>query len=326
MKKVLIALAALASITPGLSQTQAQNTVGVRVTIRNIAPARGVAITPPWVGFHSGSFDSYNGGLTALPAIEQVAEDGNNALLSRQFNDFNRTRGGYTFIDNSRSTPRSRLVRTGDRSDRFRQDATLGSSALLPGDSVSEFFELRRNGSNDFFSYVSMVLPSNDFFLANGSPVAHDIGDLLDNGGRTSFFIGTPGGGVNDAGTERENFRFSAGNGLFPNRNLPSGQSGPNQGQSVSLPISNVEGFPFRDFRLISRGNESRLEELEEAVARAERRIRRLGLFPGARDLVDTLEQRVENFRDDVEIDLRRLNFNRYQNGIARVTITVITD
>lgn len=229
--------------------SEAKQIVQVRVTITNIAPKNGVAITPPWIGLHSGSFDSYNGGLRSLRPLERVAEDGNNRRLSVRFNDFNPYRGGYTFIDNSGPYPASRLVRTGDLSDRYRVDATVGSAPLLPGQSVSHVFNARDDGSNDFLSYVSMVLPSNDYFLANGSPVAHNIGSLLDSRrGRIRFFIGTPEGGVNDAGTETDNFRFSAGNGLFPHRGLPAGQSRPNSGRITSEPIANVTGPAFDDF------------------------------------------------------------------------------
>ena len=194
-------------------------TTSVLVMIDNIAPEGGVALTPVWVGFHNGNFDSYNGGLPALEALERVAEDGNNSLISSQFNDFDPSLGGYTFIDNSGEAPASALVRTGDLSDLFRQDATLGSAPLLPGGSAMAEFEVQTDGSNDFFSYAAMVLPTNDFFVANGSPVAHDLSGILTNGGTISFFIGTPEGGVNDAGTEEEDFESSAGNGLFPGRN-----------------------------------------------------------------------------------------------------------
>lgn len=224
----------------------------VFVRIENIAPNDGVAITPVWVGFHSGSFDSYNGGTLALEGLERIAEDGNSGLLSAQFNDFDPKNGGYTYIDNSGDVGQSALVRTGDLTDAFRQDATMGNGPLLPGDVATEEFILRNDGSNNYFSYVSMILPSNDFFTANGNPLAHSIGSILQNGGEISFVIGTPNGGVNDAGTEFESFEFSAGNGLFPGRSLPMGQSGPNVGATTSELIANVVGNPFELFELKS--------------------------------------------------------------------------
>ena len=135
---------------------------------------------------------------------------------------------------------------------------------------------LRNDGSNRYFSYVSMILPTNDYFMANGNPLAHSIASILRDRGEISFFIGTPNGGINDAGTELESFEFSAGNGLFPGRSLPMGQSGPDVGIETTDLIANVVGNPFNRFDLNN---------------------------------------------EEGEVDLTRLNFNRYADGVARVTI-----
>jgi hypothetical protein len=324
MKNSLSWMAALAMCVSCLAQTSAAQSVDVVVTIENIAPEGGVAITPVWSGFHSGSFDSYNGGLTSLEGLERVAEDGNTALISQQFNDFDPVRGGYTYVDNSGAAPESRLVRTGDLSDANRVDATIGSAPLLPGQSASAMFELMDDGSNDYFSYTSMILPTNDFFIANGNPLAHDVGGILSNGGEISFLIGTPEGGVNDAGTEREDFESSAGNGLFPNRNLPAGQSGPNVGRSTNAPIANVTGDAFQGFRLFTRADKQRIlaarksELLIRKLLRPVRRLRTVRAFLAA------LRYKVVAFEDSLRIDTSGFNFNDYEGGVARVTITAI--
>ena len=286
---ILSLIAMISATILGSSSSMAQeNTAMVMVMIENISPEGGVALTPLWGGFHNGSFDSYNGGLLSLEGLERIAEDGNTSLLSGQFNDFDPVFGGYTYVDNSGDSPRSALVRTGNLADVYRQDATIGAGPLLPGDSASEIFELRLDGSNDYFSYVSMVLPTNDYFVANGSPVAHDLSDILETGGEISFFIGTPNGGVNDAGTERNGFRFAAGNGLFPMRFLPRGQNRPNQGPPTMDPIANVVGPAFADFRLNS-----------------------LGRVPNRRGKRPS-------------INVAGLDFNQYPSGIGLVTITVL--
>lgn len=300
----------------------AQDAVQVNVHIENIAPANGVAITPVWVGFHSGSFDSYNGGLTALTGVERIAEDGNASLLSHQFNNFNAQRGGYTYVDTTGDTARSALVRTGDLSDFNRQDATLGTAPLRPGQSASQSFELLNDGSNDFFSYVSMVLPTNDFFIANGNPLAHDIGDLLANGGSTSFLIGTPNGGVNDAGTEVEDFNASAGNGLFPNRNLPAGQPAPNRGRVTRDPITNVVGNPYANFFLLSRESAAIVQAERRFVLRVASVLRRFRGLPGVNEYLSSLFAQLQALEDSLTIDVSGLDFNKYDGGIARVTIT----
>ena len=214
----------------------------VRVDITNNAPTGGVALTPVWVGFHSGSFDSYNGGLAAQPGLESIAEDGDTSLVSQQFLDFDAANGGYTYVAPG---PANGLVRTGDLQDQYRVDGTLGSPTgpppVQPGESVSQTFSLRTDGSNNYFSYLSMVLPSNDFFVANGNPLAHDLTPLFNGSGSISFNIGgfnaSP---VNDAGTEAESYLTSAANGLF---GLAGGQAGPDTPVgSLGLPISNVTG------------------------------------------------------------------------------------
>lgn len=318
----LLAVASLVILTTSAVFAEDSPRVAVTVKIENIAPEGGVAITPVWVGFHSGSFDSYNGGLRSLPGLERVAEDGDTSLLSKQFNDFSPERGGYTYVDNSGDAPRSKLVRTGDLSDINRADATLGGTPLLPGQSATESFELVNDGSNDFFSYVSMVLPTNDFFIANGNPQAHNIAALLTEGGETSFLIGVPNGGVNDAGTERENFRFSAGNGLFPNRNLPGGQTRANQGQRASQPIANVVGNPFERFRLISSRDRQRIQAFRRTVRIVQRLLRPFTSLPIVAQYLASLEAQVEAFEARLTIDVDGFDFNQYEGGIARVTIT----
>lgn len=59
--------------------------VQVRVTVENLSPTGGTLLTPVWVGFHDGTFDLYDRGGVASPALERLAEDGNTAPLSAAF-------------------------------------------------------------------------------------------------------------------------------------------------------------------------------------------------------------------------------------------------
>ena len=72
--------------------TQA-SAVNVRVEIVNNGTDEAVFLTPVWVGFHNGSFDSYNGGLSAQPGLERIAEDGNVGPISADF------LAGLTYVD-----------------------------------------------------------------------------------------------------------------------------------------------------------------------------------------------------------------------------------
>ena len=220
------------------SATTLFGAVQLNVTVTNNGPANGVALTPLWVGFHDGSFDSYNGGLSSQIGLERLAEDGNNAVVSQDF------RGGYTYVDNSSGTAVSARVLSSQNGSE-RVDGSIGSLTGPPpiqaGETVSQSFNVAVDGSNRYFSYLGMVLPTNDFFVANGNPFAIDLVSLYDGEGEISFNIGgfnaSP---VNDAGTEAESYVTSAANGLF---GLAGGQAGPETpGGSLGLPISNVVG------------------------------------------------------------------------------------
>lgn len=93
MEKLVFVACCFGAVAIAGANTHAQ-TQQVRVEIQSNAPQGGVALTPLWVGFHNGSFDSYNGGLSAEEGLERIAEDGNASVLS---NDF---LAGRTYVQN----------------------------------------------------------------------------------------------------------------------------------------------------------------------------------------------------------------------------------
>ena len=125
-------------------------TTPVRVTITNNSPDGGTFITPVWVGFHDGSFDTYNGGLSSQEGLERLAEDGDTSVISSDF------LGGYTYIDPVGPTS-ARILSAQAGADRV--DGTVGGAPIAPGDSVSLDLVIDTDGSNRYFSYASMVLP-----------------------------------------------------------------------------------------------------------------------------------------------------------------------
>ncbi len=208
--KFAVACAAMLLATPFASA------ITIQITITNNAPIGSVYLTPVWLGVHDGSFDSYDNGVAASAGIEAIAEDGNVAPLSNQFDAAGRVQG------------------------------VAGGAPIAPGQTVTLTLDVANDGSNNYLSYASMILPSNDYFVANGNPLAHSIESVL-NGSATelSFTIGAP-GSILDAGTEINDFLTSAGNGLF---GFPGGQGGPNQGADENGVITNVLGNdPFSDF------------------------------------------------------------------------------
>lgn len=236
--KALLTVLTLGSVATTASATQA---LTLKVEVENLSPLGGVALTPVWVGFHDGSFDSYNGGLSSQRGLEQIAEDGDATTISQDFLN------NLTYIDDN-GTP-------GDPSDDIsgifvsnqvgtRVDGSIGGSPIAPGTSVMNLFKITPDDSNRYFSYVSMVLPTSDYYVANGNPLAHSLTTLL-TGEETSisFEIGLP-GTVDDAGTEINDFDTSAGNGLF---GIPGGQTGGNQGADENG-VNTTVNDPFANF------------------------------------------------------------------------------
>lgn len=127
----------------------------VTVTITNLAAANSVSFAPTHLGFHRGAFDAFNIGAVGAPGIVSVAEGG---------------AGGQWQADFAAADP------TATR-------GTIGM-ALLPGQSRSQSFIVNA-GLNRFFTFASMVIPSNDFFIGNDNPMQYrlfdDAGNLMLN-------------------------------------------------------------------------------------------------------------------------------------------------
>lgn len=211
-------IASVAAVS-ALGFAASASATSLRVTITNNAPGGGAYITPVWTAFHDGSFDTFSIGESASPGLEAIAEDGNVGPLSDLF---------------ASSTPSG-------------VQGVTGGGPIAPGQTVSQIFEISNDGSNNYFSYASMVLPSADYFVGNGDPTVHNLAKLLDGTlNEIVFNIGTP-GRIYDAGTEVNDFATSAGNGLFAN--IPGGQMGPNQGADEGGVVLGVFGDdPYADF------------------------------------------------------------------------------
>lgn len=197
----------------GTMNVQAQDTqVRVRVTIENLAPQQGTFQTPFWVAFHNGQFDIYDRDQPASmffpnnpEAVERLAEDGTTSVIAQ------------AFIDQGWGTV----------------EATL-PGPMGPGDIVShDFFVDPMAPSSRYFSYASMVIPSNDAWVSNGNPLAHPIFNETGEFIATSFFI--TGAEVLDAGTEV--------NDEIPENTAFFGQMAPNTGVEEGGVVTLHPGF-----------------------------------------------------------------------------------
>lgn len=158
--------------------TISQNTVPVRVSIKNSAMADGTFLTPFWVAFHDGGFDTYNIGSMASEGLEHMAEDGDSSALRSEF----------------------AAIGTGFDTVITNPEGFAGAPLFDPGLSTQMVFELNPS-SNKYFSYVSMLLPSNDAFIANANPKMYQLFDADGNfTGGVNFKV--YGSDVRDAGTE----------------------------------------------------------------------------------------------------------------------------
>lgn len=184
-------------------------TVSVRVTVRNLGPAGGVFITPVWVGFHNGSFDIYDLGSPASTALERLAEDGDTMPIA------------------------SALLASGTGT----VEGTIFGPTIPqigPGESTSMIFSLdSMSASSRYFSYASMIIPSNDAFIANANPTFFPVFDMTGGFLGGSFIVS--GGMVRDAGTEV--------NDEIPMNTAFFGQTTPNTGTTENGVVTIHPGF-----------------------------------------------------------------------------------
>jgi hypothetical protein len=172
MKFTLAALALLSTFPMAIAGSMV---VKGYVEVTNMAPEMGTCQTPVWVGIHDGTFDSYSGGDPTSPELEPLAEDGNpDAIIAA----FEVLPGGVW------------------------DGVTAGGPFCSTDAPVIVNFEIEIDPEDGpyYFSYISMVLPSNDAFVANGNPEAHMVFDEDGNFQELNFEV--MGSEVNDASTE----------------------------------------------------------------------------------------------------------------------------
>ena len=203
----LLAVGLLASASTTTARAQGQ----IQIRVTNLAPSNGTALTPVWLGIHSGSFSTFAPGQSASIALERLAEDGNTSPLMAAF-----SAAGFT-----------------------TQTTLLGpGGAFLPSESsVATFMLNPANAQTRYLSYASMLLPSNDAFIGNASGTAIDLTDGMGHLRSFSFFV--LGSQVWDAGTE-VNDELASSTAFF-------GQSTPNTARSgCTVDLLRADAFLLR--------------------------------------------------------------------------------
>jgi len=165
------------AIAAGMAATaSAQN---VSVTVENMLAPGGFSFTPVWMAFHDGSFNTFDNGTmaTAWPGLTEIAEGGDTGPLSTRFSTDNP--GGV----------QTTLVQPD------------GAPVFSPGESASTVLNVGDASVNRWFSFASMLVPSNDLFFANDDGFAYEIFDAAGNfNGPVTISIF--GGNVYDNGSE----------------------------------------------------------------------------------------------------------------------------
>ena len=143
--------ACAAAVAACLSTNAQAAVVNVTVTAQNLLPGRSLAFAPLRFGFNNGTFDAFNTGQASTAPIISIAEGGS---------------GSDWFPAFAAADPTATLGTVGE--------------ALLPGGVASTTVQVD-TALNPFFTFAAMVIPSNDFFLGNDSPMGFHVLDAAGN-------------------------------------------------------------------------------------------------------------------------------------------------
>ena len=170
-----VALVLLATTLAGApSQLGAQEAATeqfVVITVENNQEADGFFFTEVWGGLHSGDFDLFDSGAAPSAGLETLAEDGSPAVLIDEF------------------------------AAAGRLQTTVGNTPIFPGSTHSESIQVINASAYPYFSFASMMLPSNDAFFGNEAPDAYPIFDA-DGNALDPVTIEITASDLYDAGTE----------------------------------------------------------------------------------------------------------------------------
>lgn len=171
IKHILIASMTLLSVSNLVQATE------VKVEVSNLFADGGLALTPVWAGFHDGSFDTFDLGSGASSALQALAEGGDMSGIRQAF----------------------AATSTGVDGAVFGPEGFPGAPVIEPGEVTSAYFDINKVDSG-YFSFLSMLIPTNDAFIGNANPDQYSLFDMLGNFvGLDILVLGTQ---VWDSGTE----------------------------------------------------------------------------------------------------------------------------
>lgn len=171
--------AASAALATGLL-AGAASAMTIEVSITNHSATGGLFLTPLLAVFHDGSFDTFDTGSAASAGVEALAEGGD---------------ASGVIADATAAGATSGVIAS--------PGGFAGAPLIDPGETATLRFNLD-SATDRYFSFLSMVLPTNDNFIGNDNAMAYEVFDLA------GMFAGLGtinifGGDIWDAGTELNN-------------------------------------------------------------------------------------------------------------------------
>jgi len=154
----------------------------LEITVTNNQGTGGLFLTPLLSIFHDGTFDTFNAGSAASSSLEALAEEGD---ASGVIADVTAANSAFT-------------------TEVVANPAGFGGAPVLdPGEVTTLLVDLDPT-SQLYFSFLSMVIPSNDTFIGNDNATAYEVFDSMGNFVLTQA-IEVFATDAWDAGTEEDN-------------------------------------------------------------------------------------------------------------------------
>jgi hypothetical protein len=116
----------------------------IQITVTNDQTAGGFALAPVWFGVQNGSFNVFSQGNSASSQIATLAQFGNTAPLASLF---------------AGNGPETTLTSGGSLAQ------------FLPGQANSTILNVANPSVDQYLSFAGMVVPSNDLFMGNATPL-----------------------------------------------------------------------------------------------------------------------------------------------------------
>lgn len=156
-------LALTVALIPSLAAAQASGDIQVDVVHGGNTD---LSLTPVWFGFHNGTFDTFSSGEAASPAVEAIAELGAVDPITADFSAAPGIPGDIQGVAAA---------------------AGNGVPPIEPGEVGQGFVTPINPSGYQYFSFLSMIVPTNDTFIGNGDPLAYrvfnDLDQLIDEAG-----------------------------------------------------------------------------------------------------------------------------------------------